>query len=548
MNAFDYQMGMSDYLSILKRRKLHFIMPFILVLGMAAGLAFLLPAVYRSEATLIVEQQRIPENMIATTVTGYAQEQIQSIFQRIVTPENLQDIALRHHLYPQEMSEDPISVVALIRENINVDMVEVNLTEAGGRRSATIAFTVAYNAETPESARAVTEELAQLYLEVNKSSRIAGSKNVFEFLEIETEKQRAELSRLEKLLADFKQEEMLQLPELMATNLRLSERTELSIDQTEERIRGFSDRIDALKAEISLTPPYETVKDENGKIILTASERLALLTATYLRDSARYSIEHPDIIRMTREIRILAEQTGALGRVDEIMNELVRLQESLRQARQQYSENHPEVKKLEIAVAAMQRGFQTVIITGEGESDKLTTPPDNPRYVALKSQLNSMESNITAERKKLEAYNQKYLEYQARLFQTPIVERNFKSLSRDYANALSKFAELKEKQSQAELAETLELGDYAAGFELASNAYLPVLPDSPNRVGILILGTMFAFVAGLGLVVIVEYLDKTIRNSRIIARTLGAPPLVVIPQMCSIQRSWRILTKLLQDR
>ena len=66
-----------------------------------------------------------------------------------------------------------------------------------------------------------------------------------------------------------------------------------------------------------------------------------------------------------------------------------------------------------------------------------------------------------------------------------------------------------------------------------SAPFLPSAPDSPNRLGIVLLGGLFAFAAGIGFVALAEYLDKTIRSARMIAATLGTPPLATIPQLKS---------------
>src|SRR4029077_7239838 len=110
------------------------------------------------------------------------------------------------------------------------------------------------------------------------------------------------------------------------------------------------------------------------------------------------------------------------------------------------------------------------------------------------------------------------------LFQTPVVERNFKSLSRDYENAQTKYAELTKKQIEAKLAQQLESGKTAERFVLSSSPNLPASPDSPNRIGIILLGGLLAFAAGLGCVTVVEHQDKTIRSTRAIADIMGAPP------------------------
>jgi uncharacterized protein involved in exopolysaccharide biosynthesis len=104
-------------------------------------------------------------------------------------------------------------------------------------------------------------------------------------------------------------------------------------------------------------------------------------------------------------------------------------------------------------------------------------------------------------------------------------------LSRDYDNARAKYGELKDKQLQARLAQQLESGENAERFTLTSRPFLPTDPESPNRLGIMLLGGLLAFIVGLGSVTVVEYQDKTIRSPRTVADILGAPPLVVIPRM-----------------
>ena len=151
--------------------------------------------------------------------------------------------------------------------------------------------------------------------------------------------------------------------------------------------------------------------------------------------------------------------------------------------------------------------------------------------MALKTQAETTLGNIADEKQRLETLRVKLDEYETRLFQTPVVERDQKSIARDYDNAQRKYRELKEKQLQARMAQQLESGENAERWSLVSPAFMPSLPESPNRIGILLLGATLALVLGLLCVVIAEYFDKTVRSARVIMATLGAPPLAVIPQM-----------------
>jgi polysaccharide biosynthesis transport protein len=532
MTPFDYPMNFKDYWAILARRKAHVAVPFAIVLGVAVALALLLPPTYRSEATFLVQRQAVPQEMVATTVQSYVEEQIAQIRQSLLTRQNLLEIADKFGLYGDQVRRDPDRVIATMRESVSVEMVDVRTGEGGGRgTTTTIAFVVAFHARTPELARDVTAELSERFLAEHQARRDAHASEVSAFLDLEATKLAEEINELERVLAGFKQGERNQLPELMTTNLRMYERTEQDLDTARDRIRELQERIEVNRAELSLTPPYEAVMNEAGARILTASQRLSMLTAEYLRASSRYSAQHPDIVRLTREIRVLADQLGTVGRADEMMNELVGLQEQLRQAKQRYEDAHPEVQRIERAVTAVQRGFQEELLGAGDMAMADRRPPDNPRYVALRTQLESNEQHLAAEQRRLTDLTARLEEYERRLYQTPVVERDFLALSRNYETSVRQYNQLREKQRQAVIAQELESGESGERFLLTSAAFMPRLPESPNRIAIALLGFFFASAAALGVVAVAEYLDQTIRNARMVAATLGAAPLVVIPRM-----------------
>lgn len=524
---------LSDYWAILARRRIWFLGPFGAVLLISLGLAFLLPATYRSEATILIQRQSIPKDLVDTTITSYVEEQIQENKERIASYDNLMSIAETFDLYPKERQSNPSDVVAQVKKDIEVEMLDVKASspDGAGERNATIAFTVAFNASTPEAAQAVTAALAKRYLDEHRAGREQQAAEVSEFLEVEAEKLKVEIATLEKAQAKFKQREQNQLPELRDMNLSLFEKTQQDIEASKAQIRALLARIDAARSELSLTQPYKEVVSEDGKRMLSASERLSVLTADYLRASARYSPEHPDVLRLSREIKVLAQQTGSGARANELMVQLTQLQEQLRQARQKYSSDHPEVLQLEKAVASVEKGFQSALLSPDPKQATQALPPDNPRYVALQTQIDSDQTGLAAERKMQSDLEHKMVEYQARIFQTPLVERDYLSLTRDYENALQKYNDLKNKQIEARLAQRVESGKNAEQLVLVSKPYLPSMPSSPNRIGIMLLGGLLAFGAGIGGVAIAENSDRTVRDSRAIAAIFGAPPLAIIPQM-----------------
>lgn len=212
-----------------------------------------------------------------------------------------------------------------------------------------------------------------------------------------------------------------------------------------------------------------------------------------------------------------------------MMTELIRQQELLRQSEQKYGASHPDVVQQQRAVSALESGFLKALTPGGSEGSPMK--PDNPAYVALAAQKESAEASLQREQAKLARYEAKQDEYENRLIESPVVQSQYDAMQRELQGNVNKYNDLKNKQLQARLAEELESGDGGEKFSMASPAYLPRLPDSPNRVGILLLGMLLAAIGGIVVVALAEYMDKAVYDAKTITQIFGAPPLVVIPRI-----------------
>ena len=82
-------LSLSELRQIARRRVLYFIIPAVLVWVVGAVLAYSLPSVYQSTGVILVEAQEIPEDLVRSTVTGFAERRIQVINQRVMSSANL---------------------------------------------------------------------------------------------------------------------------------------------------------------------------------------------------------------------------------------------------------------------------------------------------------------------------------------------------------------------------------------------------------------------------------------------------------------------------
>ncbi len=512
---------LTDYYAIIRRRKMHLIIPFTLILLISIGLAFGLPPVYQSSATILIEQQEIPQELVPSTVNSYAAERIQVISQRVMTRVNLQNIIENYDLFREERERgDTDDLITRMRENINVEMVSAEVNDPRARQGrATIAFNLTFDSDNPQDAQNVVQELTTLYLDENKRIRTQKAEVTSDFLAEEANRLSREITALEAKLARYKEKNVGRLPELMQMNMNLLERTDRELEDNAEKIASLEERQMLLENQLVQIEPNTGDSPEG---------RLRKLQSDYLSASAVYSYDHPDLVRMRREIEALKKQTGIESDTAELDQQILNMRQELTEARKKYSPDHPDVVKLEKTLALLEDKLRQKQ-TDSSEIVEIEIKPDNPAYIAAKNQLDAVILNLKSEKEKRNRLKEKYAEYEERLTQMPSVEQEGLSLRRDYDNAVTKYHEIKQKQLQAQVGEQLERESKGERFSLIDPPSFPTQPIKPNRPGIMLLGTVLSMGGGIGLAAVSEFLDQTVRGAKAITGLLKAPPLSMIP-------------------
>ncbi len=94
--AHDTPLSLRDYLAILRRRKWLFVLPVALVFALALAFALLQTSIYRSEATILIEDAQVPEDLMTTMVGRYLEERLEAISRRVMVTDSLLAIAERY--------------------------------------------------------------------------------------------------------------------------------------------------------------------------------------------------------------------------------------------------------------------------------------------------------------------------------------------------------------------------------------------------------------------------------------------------------------------
>src|SRR5271154_2481381 len=188
------------WLAYWRRRRTFFTVSGIATVATLA-LAGLLPSTYRSTATILIEQQEIPQEIVRSVITSFADQRVQVISQRVITTQNLLSLIDRYQLYPDIRQKEPREVlIDKMRSDIAMHMISADVIDprSGRPTQATIAFSVSYQSRSPDLALKVANDLTSLYLNENLTSRTQLGQQTATFFSQEASRQAEHIAVLDK--------------------------------------------------------------------------------------------------------------------------------------------------------------------------------------------------------------------------------------------------------------------------------------------------------------------------------------------------------------
>jgi len=282
--------GLASYIAIVKRRLFHFLIPFVLLLGIGAVVVLVQRPIYLAEGKILVESQEIPTDLVRPTVTDSANQRIQIIQQRIMTRDNLLGIINKYLLFPsQRQWMSGTQLFDLMRERTTIKLIELNRTAQPN--NLTVAVNLGFEYEDPTIAMRVANEFLTLILNEDARTRTDRAAATTKFLAREAKRLEGELGAIDAQAAEFRRH----------------------------------------------LHPTNSVPDQ-------ISVQLAALKAELAQKSAVYSATHPTIKALNRSIAAL-EQTAAStppavqggAGLDELERQRTSIEKSLEEANKKLS-------------------------------------------------------------------------------------------------------------------------------------------------------------------------------------------------------------------
>jgi uncharacterized protein involved in exopolysaccharide biosynthesis len=494
------------------------------------SLAALLPSTYRSTATILIEQQEIPQELVRSVITSFADQRVQVISQRVMTTQNLLSLVDRYDLYPDIRRKQPREVLLdKLRSDIGMRMISADVIDprSGRPTQATIAFSISYQSRSPDLALKVANDLTSLYLNENLTSRTQLGRQTATFFSEESARQAAHIADLDKNLTAFKQKHSNDLPELVQLNLQTMERTELELHDAQNKLDALDSQRVLLEAQLAQINPTSQVFSDTGQRVMGPEDRLKALKSQLASYKARFAPGHPDIVSTEREVQGLESQVKSDDDTGDRLRELDEVKAQLVRAREKYSADHPDVVRLQRTVDGLESAVEAAAKTGKRR--EATTHSDNPVYIQVKGQLDALSVERDRSVKRRDELQAKFDDYERRMAKSPEVEREFHTMSRELETAQFEYKEILAKQSQAQVSENLETERKGERFTMIEPPQMPEKPISPNRVVIVVLGLLLSLGLGVGAAAAHESFDASVRGPNDIRQLLQVPALASIP-------------------
>ncbi|MFI5305192.1 MAG: GumC family protein [Nitrospiria bacterium] len=518
-----------EYLNIVKRRKAQIFIPLGILLFIAVAVAYLWPPLYRSTATILIEEQEIPLDLVRSTVTSYADQRIQIIKHQIMTRSNLTKIIDQYGLYAKlRQKKTTEEVLKTMTDNISVDVISAEVVDkrTGQMTNATIAFTLSYKGESPEVTQKVATELTSLFLAQNLKTRERNTQETTSFLKVESENLSHRIAELEKKITALKERADGALPELIQANMQLMNQADQEIRNTDQELRSLKERKISLEGQLASIKPNTPMMGADGERVLGPSEQLKTLRTQFISKSSFLTADHPDLIKMKKEIEALEKETGETQEAAEIYKKLTGEKAHLATLSDRLGVSHPDVVRSRKMIASLEKELAEV---KKPETDLSAVKPENPAYINIQTQLESTDHSLESLKVTRDELKKRSETYAEKIKMTPMVEQEYYDLIRDRDNSVQKYNEIRSKLLEARVSEGLEIQHKGERFSLIDPPSLPEKPEAPNRPVILLLGIILAAAGGVGCGALAESVDHSIRTPDALNRMTKVPPLAMIP-------------------
>ena len=473
------ELTLEDYTGILQRRFWLILTSGVIFLGIGIGVTFVLAPQYVSQTLVLIEQQKVPEDYVKPVVSEDLGQRLASMKEQILSRSRVQPIIERFNLFAG-MSNTMDDRVDLTRKAISVVPIRSDQSHGTGGMPG---FFISFKAQDARTAQQVCGEITSLFVSENLSAREQSAEGTTDFLKQQLADSKRNLDEQDARLAAFERKYVGKLPEQVSLNGNTLQALTTQLDASTQSLNRIQQSVTFLEAMISQqAQEAQGTEPATGLTVDERHKELKSLIAQKQDLQALYTPDHPDVVAISRKI---AELQAEIERVP-----------------------------TESAPRAIHKNTQ-----------------DTPQLQQLRAQLRAAQQAMVSAKQEQGRIEQQVRTYESRIESSPMVEQEYKQVTRDHETALQFYNTLLKKMNESSMATALEHRQQGEQFRVMDAPNLPEEPTFPNRFVFAGGGLAAGLFLGLLLAALLEYRDTTLRNERDIWAFTKLPTLAIISEL-----------------
>jgi polysaccharide chain length determinant protein (PEP-CTERM system associated) len=470
----------ADYIAMLRRRWILILIFALVGPPLAYGVSRFLPNRYKSQTLVLIEPPNVPTTFVPQVDMTSIGQRLASMQQQILSRTRLEPIVRQFGLYPEDVNKESMDeTVGRLQKAIDVTPVQP-MVETGARDLP--GFYVSVSMDNAHTAQEVCTAVTSMFIEESLGIQQQHAEQTTQFLSEQLVEAKADLDAQDAKLASFKSRYIGSLPDDEQTNLNL--------------LTGLTSQLDAASQALARAQQDKSFAE-------------SMLTQQQAIWQATQGGHNPDTLEQQ-----LAAAQGQLANLE------------LR-----YTDDYPDVVKAKNDVAALQKKLaESADAKPAPDVAKAPKPSAEPGQITQwRTQIHTAEQMITEKTREQEGIKKQIALYQSRVQGSPVVEEQYKELTRGYNTALESYNELLKKRSESAMSGELNREQQGEQFVVLDPANLPDTPSFPNRPLFALGGLGGGLALGIGLTFLLEMQDTSLRTERDVEISLRLPVLAMLP-------------------
>ena len=462
-----------DYLAILRRRWWIVLLPLLVLPIISVSFSYTIPPRYLSQTLVLIESQKVPDNYVKPVVSADLDSRLASMREQILSRSRLQPLIERYNLYgSQHMDMD--DRIDMVRKDIDIKPIHSEVAHANGLPG----FFISFKADDAHTAQLVCSDITSLFDNENLQQREASAEGTTDFLKGQLDDAKRSLDEQDAKLAAFERQYIGRLPGQEADNTNMLSSLNTQLDAITQQLNS---------AEQQRTYLQTLLSQQSQGAASPAGGSFAL----------PFSGANPAQQESELELQTLLNQQADLTA--------------------HYTDDYPDVIAVKRKIADLRKQMARSSAAASGSPTSAGTPAvvrESAAVQQLRAQLHASDIGIETKRKEQAELEGQIHNYQERIESSPMIEEQYKEITRDYQTAQGFYDNLLSKMNDSKMATDLEKRQEGEQFRVMDEANLPDAPFSPKRSLFLASGAGFGGVLGLLVVGLLEYKDTSLRSER----------------------------------